>query len=68
LPSLAHADVYAEDEALAQLEAELGVLREALPSLTAVLMVDVEGFRFRVENIAAAIRIARGHGGGVYVG
>jgi hypothetical protein len=53
---------------LNQLEAELVVLREALPSLAAVLRVDEEGFRFRVENIAAAIRIARAHGGGVYVG
>ncbi|MDI1430145.1 hypothetical protein [Polyangium sorediatum] len=68
LPSLAEADVYAEDDELDAIEAELGMLREALPALAAVLKVDAEGLRFRVENIAAAVRIARAHGGGVYMG
>jgi hypothetical protein len=68
LPSLAEYDLYVENEQLDQLKAELETILAALPELTSATHHDEEFIRFRVGNIAEAIRLARAAGGGVYIG
>jgi len=68
LPSLAEQDLYVEGEQLDQLEAELETILASIPKLASATHYGEDFIRFRVGNIAEAVRLARAAGGGVYIG
>jgi hypothetical protein len=65
LPSLAEGDIYAEDEDLSRLDAELSTLRNAVALVAESTLFREDFIRQRIDNIAAAIAVAREHSGGV---
>jgi hypothetical protein len=69
LNSLKNTDIYAEKEAINQLETELLKIMQKMEALSLQLKVDKAALQFRVENALEAIKIAKSYSnGGVYIG
>jgi len=64
IPSLATGDIYAEDDEVDVLAAEIETLLRECEALAVALDVEEEGIRFRVENMREAVRLARTVEGG----
>ena len=62
LPTLNGFDLMAQDEHLDQLEAELKLLKDHLPELSAATQRDADAIAFRIGNALAAVELARQHG------
>ena len=71
LPFLREGDVYADGSGLDELEREVATIRGDFAAIVRETGEDPDWLRFRLDNIAAAIRLARevDNGiGGVYIG
>jgi hypothetical protein len=68
LPTLREGDVYAEGDDLRRLAEEVATLRKSIAGVSAATEYSEVFIAARLDNIDAAIRIARRVGGGVYIG
>ena len=67
LPSLAHTDIYADSESVAQLESETQQIIAHVAEIAEATQYRADFITYRCQNILGAIRRAREIGGGVVI-